>query len=138
VVAARVSGRVAPLSTVFPWWYLAGAVVTMVVVLSAGGQAAAAIGWGPLIGLVIQDRRKAARTRADEGLPVRRRDLGDGWGEPVTALLLTLVFTGLGLVLHALFAGPMGVALWTGLGLIVTGGAAYAALLLAPRRRPRA
>ncbi|WP_209559972.1 hypothetical protein [Frigoribacterium sp. PvP032] len=133
------SARAVPVSRVFPWWYVAGAVASIVVIVASQvGQPAVVAFWGPVIGLTIRDRLDDARSRADEGRDTSRAALlGPAWLEPVLSLLLTSFAVGLSFVLGAVFDhGPAAVA-WTGSALCGASALAYLAILLRGRRRSR-
>lgn len=133
-----------PIRQVFPWWYLGGAIVSVLVLIAInpdGNQSAFAF-WGPAIGVAIRDREQSARKRLDEGLPVDRASLlSPAWLEPVCAVLLIAASVGLSLVLDALFGHRTVVTTWFGAGLLVGSAAGFGALLLvlrAARRRREA
>lgn len=106
-----------PIRRVFPWWYVAGAVVTVgvLILLNPDGSQAMLAFWGPTIGIAIRDREKTARTRLDQGLPVDRASLlSPRWLEPVCAALLSVFAIGAGLLLDALFGNRTFVTVWVG------------------------
>ncbi|WP_423921734.1 hypothetical protein ACPEEZ_01360 [Frigoribacterium sp. 2-23] len=125
-----------PLRRLMPWWYIAGAVVTLgvLVAVESGGVAIGAF-WGPAIGLVIKDRRTDAQDRQRRGLPVSRCDLvGPAWLEPVLAGLLTMFAIGLGLAIGFVFDDVSPAGLWAGLGLIVASALTTLGLVVVRRR----
>lgn len=137
-VSPTSGSRRVPLKRVVPWWYIVGAIVTIVVMgwLNAGGTAVGAF-WGPAIGLPIQDRLATAKKRQEQGLPVSRRDLtGPPWLEPVLAVLLTVFAVGFGLALGFVVGDTSVRSLWMGLSLAVTSGLGALALIVVRRKRP--
>ena len=136
----RESRWAVPIRRVFPWWYLGGAVATMaiLIVVDPGGSQATVAFWGPMIGITIQDRERAARARLDRGLPVDRRSLlSPPWLEPTCAVLLTGVAVGLGMLINALFGHSTSVTTWVGAGVFLGGAASLVGLLLVLRNRRR-
>lgn len=135
----RRSARAVPVSRVFPWWYAAGAVASIVVIVASQvGQPAVAGFWGPVIGLTIRDRLGDARSRADEGRDTSRAALlGPAWLEPVLSLLLTSFAIGLSFLFGAVFDGLAAPVVWTGVALCLASTLAYLAVLLRGRRRSR-
>ena len=130
--------RVVPLRTVFPWWFLAGTLVTLGVAIVLETGSGGAIMWGPVIGLEIRDRWQLAARRQDDGLPVERRDLvGQTWSEPVMAVVFTIVAVGLGLTLARIVSGGAPWMLVVGLTLLALGAAAFGACALMMRRLAR-
>ena len=130
--------RVVPLRTVFPWWFLAGTLVTLGVAIVLETGSGGAIMWGPVIGLEIRDRWQLAARRQDDGLPVERRDLvGQTWWEPVMAVVFTIVAVGLGLTLARIVSGGAPWMLVVGLTLLAIGAAAFGAYALVVRRLAR-
>lgn len=135
----RLTPWVVPLRRVFPWWYLAGFVVsfgvTLLVVPSVSGVAAF---WGPTIGIAIRGRQFTAYRRKADGRSLDRRDLvGPRWLEPTCAALLALFAVGMSLSLAFLFGEAGSALLWTGVGLIAMCGVTTAALVLVLRARKR-
>lgn len=134
----RVSRWAVPIRRVFPWWYLGGAVATMaiLIVVDPGGSQATVAFWGPMIGITIQDRERAARARLDRGLPADRRSLlSPPWLEPTCAVLLTGVAVGLGMLINALFGHGTSVTTWVGAGVFLGSAASLVGLLLVLRSR---
>ena len=130
--------RVVPLRTVFPWWFLAGTLVTLGVAIVLETGSSGAIMWGPVIGLEIRDRWQLAARRQDDGLAVERRDLvGQAWWEPVMAVVFTIVAVGLGLTLARIVSGGAPWMLVVGLTLLAIGAAAFGAYALVVRRLAR-
>jgi hypothetical protein len=129
-----------PIRRVFPWWYLGGAVATLAILILVdpdGSQATVAL-WGPMIGITIQDRERAARARLDRGLPVDRRSLlSPPWLEPTCAVLLTGVAVGLGMLINALFGHGTSITAWVGAGVFLGSAASFVALVLVLRSRRR-
>ncbi|MFZ7089351.1 hypothetical protein [Curtobacterium sp. RRHDQ10] len=122
-----------PLRRVFPWWYVAGAVVTIIALglLNPDGSAAMVAFWGPTIGIAVRDRQKAARTRLDQGLPIDRAALlSRRWLEPVCAALLTGFAVGAGLLLDALFGDRTFVTVWVGTAFLAGTAGGFLLLLL--------
>ena len=129
-----------PIRRVFPWWYLGGAVATLVILIlvDPGGSQATVAFWGPMIGITIQDRERAARARLDRGLPVDRRSLlSPPWLEPTCAVLLTGVAVGLGMLINALFGHGTSIRAWVGAGVFLGSAASFVALVLVLRSRRR-
>ncbi|MEV7761483.1 hypothetical protein [Curtobacterium flaccumfaciens] len=129
-----------PIRRVFPWWYLGGAVATMaiLIVVDPGGSQATVAFWGPMIGITIQDRERAARARLDRGLPVDRRSLpSPPWLEPTCAVWLTGVAVGLGMLINALFGHGTSITAWVGAGVFLGSAASFVALVLVLRSRRR-
>ena len=129
-----------PIRRVFPWWYLGGAVATLAILIlvDPGGSQATVAFWGPMIGITIQDRERAARARLDRGLPVDRRSLlSPPWLEPTCAVLLTGVAVGLGMLINALFGHGTSVTTWVGAGVFLGSAASFVALVLVLRSRRR-
>ena len=126
-----------PLKHVVPWWYVVGAVATIVGfgLLDAGGTAAAAF-WGPTIGMSIRDRLATAKQRQPQGRPLSRREMvGPYWLEPLLAVLFTLFVIGLGLALGFVFGHGSLRTLWSGVALIAAAGLGTIGLFLVQRRR---
>lgn len=122
-----------PIRRVFPWWYLGGAVATVAILIlvDPGGSQATAAFWGPMIGITIQDRERAARARLDRGFPVDRRSLlSPPWFEPTCAVLLTGVAVGLGMLINALFGHGTSITAWVGAGVFLGSAASFVALVL--------
>ncbi|MBD8586083.1 hypothetical protein IFT90_16115 [Frigoribacterium sp. CFBP 8766] len=132
-------GRAVPISRVFPRWYVAGAVSSIVVIaVSQVGQPAVVCFWGPVIGLTIRDRLDDARSRAVEGRDISRAALlGPAWLEPVLSLLLTSFAIGLSFLFGAVFDGLAAHVVWTGVTLCLASTLAYLLILLRGRRRTR-
>lgn len=129
-----------PIRRVFPWWYLGGAVATLAILIlvDPGGSQATVAFWGPMIGITIQDRERAARARLDRGLPVDRRSLlSPPWLEPTCAVLLTGVAVGLGMLINALFGHGTSITAWVGAGVFLGSAASFVALVLVLRSRRR-
>ncbi|MBF4629381.1 hypothetical protein K0028_00470 [Curtobacterium flaccumfaciens pv. flaccumfaciens] len=129
-----------PVRRVFPWWYLGGAVATLAILIlvDPGGSQATVAFWGPMIGITIQDRERAARARLDRGLPVDRRSLlSPPWLEPTCAVLLTGVAVGLGMLINALFGHGTSITAWVGAGVFLGSAASFVALVLVLRSRRR-
>jgi hypothetical protein len=129
-----------PIRRVFPWWYLGGAVATLAILIlvDPGGSQATVAFWGPMIGITIQDRERAARARLDRGFPVDRRSLlSPPWLEPTCAVLLTGVAVGLGMLINALFGHGTSITAWVGAGVFLGSAASFVALVLVLRSRRR-
>ena len=91
-----------PLRAVFPWWFLAGAAVSAVLLLFTdvlGSSPSALIFWGPAIGSVIRERRQhAARLRKDGHQVTRRAVVGPAWLEPALTGAGVLLVIAIGLL----------------------------------------
>ncbi|WP_139200780.1 hypothetical protein [Curtobacterium sp. MMLR14_010] len=127
-----------PIRRVFPWWYVAGAVVSVgvLILLNPDGNQAMVTFWGPTIGIAIRDREKAARARLDQGLPADRASLlSPRWLEPVCAALLSVFAVGGGLLLDALFGNRTFVTVWVGTALLAGSVLGFLLLLVVLRTR---
>jgi hypothetical protein len=133
------SRRAVPLRRVIPWWYVAGALLSIVVITASGvGQPAVSGFWGPVIGNAISDRLGDARARADDGRDTSRRALlGPAWLEPVLALLLASFAVGLSFLLGAVFDDVPAAIVVTGVVLCVVSAGACLTLVLVLRGRAR-
>jgi hypothetical protein len=95
--------RETPLRTIFPWWYLVGAVVSGLAIITLHDLSPAGTGiaiWGGLLGGEVATRRKAARAAVDEGRRPTRRDVtGPPIVEPLLAGLYAIWVVGFAIVL---------------------------------------
>ncbi|MFD3444584.1 hypothetical protein ACFDTO_08300 [Microbacteriaceae bacterium 4G12] len=95
------SGR-AGWRSVIPWWYVGGAVVTLVVPVLLAGivdfPAAAAAVWAPYIGIEIIQRRATAGRRDSDSADPQASRFASRWREPLGAALMTLAILGAGLI----------------------------------------
>ena len=95
----------APLRRVFPWWFIGGAVVSIIldlvaIRLTGGAIGAMVAGWLSFAMFAVVERRNAAAARDETGLAVARRDLsGPVWLEPVLAVCIAGLFAALGMLL---------------------------------------
>lgn len=132
-------GRAARFRDVFPWWYLGGLVVTIVVLaaLDTDGAAAVAV-WGAPTGILIRERNQTARRRRDAGLPVDRAVLTAPRGsEPATAVAFLALSVGLGFVLGAVIGDDPASQGWVGALVLVVGAALLCGVVLVARARHR-
>jgi hypothetical protein len=132
-----------PLATIFPWWFLVGAVATSVVIaiLDSGSWAIGGTLWLVPIVLTVRGRRDVESRLQEGGLVVTPAAVrGSAWIEPSLAASLLLFLVGLRLLLdipqHDVPGdrGPLGAIIGaTGLA----GLALVAWLTRRPRRRDR-
>ncbi|WP_150307750.1 hypothetical protein [Planctomonas psychrotolerans] len=98
--------RITETSGFIPWWYVAGAILSIVVSIALSDvlntTSSTALMWGPIIGIEIRERHLAANhrlppTSSEPQEP--RRDSTPRWLEPTVATLLTSLTLGVGSIL---------------------------------------
>jgi ABC-type cobalamin transport system permease subunit len=108
--------------------------IGILLLLSPDGSNTTSAFWGPVIGIAIRDREKAARARLDQGLAVDRRSLlSPPWLEPVCAVVLTGAAIGVGLLVDALFGHGRYVTAEIGACMLTGSAICYVGLLVVLR-----